>query len=67
MNHMDFVIFCIEEYRAARKLTGRQVVTIFNKYNVYDFIEKSYDALHTFGGDEIIWNINEYIRNKSTI
>ena len=59
---MDFMVYCIEEYRNAKKLTGRQVITIFNKYHVYDFIEKSYDALHTYGGDEITWNISEYVR-----
>ena len=63
LKHMDFIVYCLEEYRNAKKLTGRQVITIFNKYCVYDFIEKSYDALHTYGGDEITWNISEYIKN----
>ena len=64
LKHMDFVVYCIEEYRNAKKLTGRQVIAIFNKYRVYDFIEKSYDALHTYGGDEIAWNIGEYMQHK---
>ena len=59
--HLDFIIYCIEEYKNARKLTGRQVITIFEKYNVYDFIEDSYEALHTFGGDNITWNLQDYI------
>ena len=63
-NHMDFIVYCIEEYRTARKLTGRQVVSIFDKYKVYDFIESSYDALHTFGGDNIVWNVQDYIENN---
>ena len=64
--YMDFIIYCLEEYRCARKLTGRQVITIFNKYNVYGFIENSYDALHTYDGEEIVWNINEYVRHKGS-
>ena len=67
LKHMDFIIYCIEEYRTAKKLTGRQVINVFNKYRVYDFIEKSYDALHTYSGDEIAWNISEYVRLKSSI
>jgi len=67
LKHMEFVVYCIEEYRNARKLTGRQVITIFNKYRIYDFIEKSYDALHTYSGDEIVWNINEYIKHKGSV
>ena len=66
LRHMDFVVYCIEEYRNAKKLTGRQVINVFNKYNVYDFIEKSYDALHTFGGDEIAWNISQYMQKKGS-
>ena len=63
--YMDFIIYCIEEYRIAKRLTGRQVINIFDKYNVYDFIESSYDALHTFGGDNIVWNLQDYIHRKS--
>ena len=61
--YMDFIIYCIEEYRIANNLTGKQVINIFNKYNVYDFIENSYEALHTFGGDNIVWNLQDYIDN----
>ena len=59
--HLDFIVYCIEEYKNARKLTGRQVIAIFEKYNVYSFIEDSYEALHTFGGDNITWNLQDYI------
>ena len=64
---MEFVVYCIEEYRNAKKLTGRQVITVFEKYRIYDFIEKSYDALHTYSGDEIVWNISEYVRHKGSV
>ena len=67
LKHMDFVVYCIEEYRNAKKLTGRQVIAIFNKYRVYDFIESSYDALHTYGGDEIAWNISQYMKHKGSV
>jgi len=64
LNYMEFTIYCIEEYREAKKLTGRQVISLFNKYGLFDFIEKSYDALHTFGGDEIVWNLQDYIEHS---
>ena len=63
LEHLDFVIYCIEEYRWAHKLTGRQVLTVFRKYGLYEFIEASYDALHTYGGDSIVWNLDDYIVN----
>jgi len=61
LKDLDFVIYCLEEYKAAYRLTGRQVIHVFTKYNVYDFIENSYDALHTFSSDNIVWNIRDYI------
>jgi len=65
LKYIDFIIYCIEEYRWAYKLTGRQVISIFNKYNVYEFIENSYDALHTYGSDNILWNLRDYIEHRS--
>jgi hypothetical protein len=64
LKYLDFIIYCIEEYRTANKLTGRQVINIFEKNNIYEFIEDSYDALHTFGGDNIVWNIQDYIEHR---
>ena len=62
--YMDFIVYCIEEYKSAKKLTGRQVVCIFDKYKLYDFIDNDYDSLHTFGGNNIVWNIEDYISNN---
>jgi hypothetical protein len=64
LKHVEFIIYCIEEYRNANKLTGRQVINIFEKNNIYEFIENSYDALHTYGGDNIVWNIQDYIEHR---
>ena len=64
LKYMDFIIYCIEEYRTANKLTGRQVINIFDKYNIFDFIENSYEALHTFGSKNIVWNLQDYIDQR---
>ena len=50
-----------------RKILSVRFIAVFNKYRVYDFIESSYDALHTYGGDEIAWNISEYMRRKGSV
>ena len=63
--YMEFIVYCIEEYRWANRLTGRQVISIFNKYNLFDFIENSYDALHTYGSDNIVWNLRDYIKHQA--
>ena len=64
LKYIDFIIYCIEEYRWAHKLTGRQVISIFEKHSLYEFIENSYDALHTYGSDDILWNLQDYIEHR---
>ena len=66
LKYMDFVVYCIEEFRWANKLTGRQVIAIFAKHNVYSFIEDSYEALHTYGSEDILWNLRDYLEQRSS-
>ncbi len=44
-----FVAFCIEEYRAAKGLTGEEVMELFAKYGVTDYLSKCFEPLHTQG------------------
>lgn len=38
-----FVAFCIEEYRAANGLTGEEVMELFAKYGVTDYLMQSFE------------------------
>jgi hypothetical protein len=62
-----FMVFCIEEYRKAEKLSGKQVISLFNKYGVLDYITSYYEALHTTGTKYIIEDINLYIDARKAI
>lgn len=44
-----FIAFCIEEYGAAKGLTGEQVVDMFSQYGVTDYLSKCFEPLHTQG------------------
>lgn len=55
--HIDFVVFCIEEYKSRTNLSGKEVVTIFSNKNVFDFIVNNYNALHTTGSEYIVNDI----------
>lgn len=44
-----FLVYCIERYKSAKGLTGRQVSELFSKYNVWDYIYSCFEALHTTG------------------
>jgi hypothetical protein len=54
----DFLIYVIEEYKYLEKISARDIIEIFSKYNVFNYIIKHYDALHTMGGRAIVDDIN---------
>ena len=60
----DFIVYCIEEYRSAEKLTGKAVIELFNRFRVLDYIRSYYEALHTTGRQYIVDDINLYIRTR---
>lgn len=56
-----FVAFCIEEYRAAKDMTGEQVIDLFAKYGVTDYLSECFESLHTQGRQWLIEEIDEFI------
>ncbi len=59
-----FMIYCIEEYKKAKSLTGKNTMELFSEYNVLDYIMACYDALHTTGGRYIVEDIDLYIQAR---
>ena len=60
----DFLIDCVEQYKSAKKLTGKQVSELFSQYSVWDYIYSCFEALHTTGTNYIIDDIDQYIENR---
>jgi hypothetical protein len=54
----DFLIYVIEEYKFLEKKTAKEIMELFTKYNIFEYIIKHYGALHTMGGRAIIDDIN---------
>ncbi|MBR4720129.1 MAG: DUF3791 domain-containing protein [Clostridia bacterium] len=61
---VNFLIFCIEEYKSAKNLTGKQVIRLFQKYRVSEYIISCFEALHTTGTSYIIDDIDLYIEAR---
>lgn len=57
-----FVAFCIEEYGAAKGMTGEQVIDLFARYGVTDYLARCFEPLHTQGRQWLIDEIDEFIR-----
>lgn len=62
---VNFLIYCLEEYKAAKNMTGKQVMEIFEKYQVTDYILSCYEALHTTGANYIVSDIDDYLGRAS--
>jgi len=46
---MEFLIYCIEEYKFSHQLSGREAFETFVRKGVDQYILRHYDALHTAG------------------
>ena len=66
LQNIDFIIYCVETYKERKGLDGK---TAYNKLKVagaINYIDKNYEALHTFSDNNIMWNIAEYINSHNT-
>ena len=63
-NSTKFLVYCVEIYKTAHKINGKQVMQLFNQYEIPDYIVDCYDALHTTGPEYIINDINELIEER---
>lgn len=63
----NFLIYCVGQYKSAKKMTGKQVAQLFSKYNVWDYVYSCYEALHTTGSNYIIEDIDLYIEARKSV
>lgn len=56
-----FVAFCIEEYGAAKGITGEETLRLFSRYGVTDYLCQCFEPLHTQGRQWLIAEIDEFI------
>lgn len=61
---LAFKTFCLEQYKLAHGLTGKEATDIFSNYNASQYITEFYDVLHTAGINYIVQGI-EYVTVRS--
>jgi len=59
-----FLVFCLEMYKAAKHLTGKQVMELFKQYGITDYVLSCYEALHTTGTNYIVEDIDLFIEAR---
>ena len=63
----EFIAYCLEEYKAAKGITGKDVIALFKKHNIIDYIVTCYGALHTMGGLAIAEDIDLLIEDMKKL
>ena len=63
-NVTKFLVYCVEIYKTAYKLNGRQVMQLFTQYGIPEYIVSCYGALHTTGPEYIIEDIAALIADR---
>ena len=62
---LPFIVYCMEEYKVQKNMTGKAVSELFQKYSVCEYLKKFYEALHTTGANYIVNDIDMYIWSKA--
>ena len=57
----DFLIYCVELYKNAKHLTGKDVSALFSRFGVWDYVYAYFEALHTTGEAYIVNDIDSFI------
>ena len=63
LKHTEFVMYCIETYKGRKNLDGKTAYQKLKETGAIEYIDNNYTALHTFGDEYIVWNIDEYLKN----
>ena len=61
---MEFVSFCIENFKVKFNMKGKDVANLFYKSGVIDFLIESYELLHTQGSKYIISERQLFLENR---
>lgn len=59
-----FKVFCIENYRAVEKLSAKEALLLFSDYEVFSFLDETFEVLHTQDVDYILDTIATYIKKR---
>ena len=57
----SFLVYCMECYRRAKRLSGREVAALFRTHGVYGHVLRFYEALHTMSDALIVDDIDAVI------
>ena len=61
----EFLIYCVETYKNAKHLSGKQMVELFTR--LWNYVYSCFEALRTTGANYIEEDINLYIEARKFV
>jgi hypothetical protein len=61
---IEFISFCIENFKITHDMKGKDVANLFNEKKVIDFLTEGYEVIHTQGKEYIIEEIEIFLKNR---
>lgn len=63
-SEIQFLVFCIEQYRLRGNLASAGVLAMFIRFGVDRFIRDNFDVLHSQGAEYILHEIDVFIKRR---
>ena len=64
---LKFKTYCIEAYKFAKGMKGREVVELFVKYGVLDYLNEFFEVLHSTSISYIVDDIDTFIKARLSV
>ena len=62
--YQQFHLFCLESYKAEKKMSGKDALHEFEIFQEFDFLQTTFESLHTRGKNYIVTVIADFIQNR---
>ena len=63
-NESQFLIYCIQKYSQIKNIPGSDVVDLFDKYSLQDYILEFSELIQAQGDLAIVDEIDEFIKER---
>jgi hypothetical protein len=60
----EFQLFCLENYKTEKNISGKQALDEFKRFGVFEFLESGYEVLHTQSLNYINSEIEQFITSS---
>ena len=60
----EFLAFCIEAYKLKLGVSGAKVAEYFEDTGLLDFLLENYDLLHTLGREQLLGEMEDFLRKR---